>query len=184
MGDLQLLWEHLRQPEYLHVLLNPVPVYGMAAGAFVLIVSLLWRGRDTVAALLWLVLTAVVSGMAFHYGHAGYDRVFAMSNPEAQEWLDVHMHRAEMLIYVFYLVGITALAALLSRRKWPAIARILEWAAVVLSLLSAGMGGWISQAGGQVRHSEFRDGPPSPAQLSAARKDHDHHEGEHHDEHE
>ena len=34
-----------RQPEYIHVLLNPIPVYGLAAGLIGLIAALFLRSR-------------------------------------------------------------------------------------------------------------------------------------------
>ena len=176
MSDIRLLLGHLHQPEYLHVLLNPMPVYGMAAGAFMLIISLLRQERDSSPILSWLVLVAIVTGFVFHYGEKGYDRVLAMSNAEARDWLDVHMHRAEMLVYFFYIVGVTAVASLLARKRRPKIGRTLEWVTAILALISVGLGGWISQAGGQVRHSEFREGSPTAAQLLSAREYHDHHE--------
>lgn len=46
-----------------------------------------------------------------------------------------------------------------SRKAKPAAARQAQ-AALVATLLCAVVAGWISHAGGQVRHSEFRMGPP------------------------
>ena len=36
MSELSLLLQHLKQPEYVHVVLNHWPVEGLAAGAFAL----------------------------------------------------------------------------------------------------------------------------------------------------
>ena len=40
MGDLSLFLQHLKQPEYIHILLNHWPVEGLAAGAFALAYAL------------------------------------------------------------------------------------------------------------------------------------------------
>lgn len=161
MGDLQGFLQHLKQPEYLHVLLNPWPVYGMAAGTLMLLAAILTRRlKEQDAALVWLVLMGGATWLATTYGHQGYDRVYAMSNQEAQQWLKVHMDRAETSSWVFYATGLAALSALLSSRWRPALLRYLAGLTCILALSSAAVGGWISQAGGQVRHSEFRDGPP------------------------
>jgi hypothetical protein len=37
--------EHLSNPEYLHVLLNPLPIYGLAVGVLGLVVALISRSR-------------------------------------------------------------------------------------------------------------------------------------------
>ena len=36
----------LEQPEYLHVLINPLPVYGLAMGVIGLIIGLVLRSRE------------------------------------------------------------------------------------------------------------------------------------------
>lgn len=171
MGTLQVFFQHLKQPEYLHVLLNPWPVYGMAAGAFMLLAAILThRLKEQEVALVWLVLMGGATWLAAIYGQQGYDRVYAMSNQEAQQWLKVHMDRAETFAWVFYATGLAALSALLSRRWRPALFRYLAGLTCMLALSSAALGGWISQAGGQVRHSEFRDGPPPPGMLRSLKE--------------
>lgn len=191
MSQLQLFLEHLKQPEYVHVLLNTWPLCGMAAGAFFLGLSLVMRNsKEQFAALLWITLMGVVTWFAVYYGQRGYDRVYSMSNPDAQKWLDLHMKLAETFRWFFYLTGLISLTALLSKRKWQKVSFYLSGITLALSLVCAGLAGLIGQAGGQVRHSEFREGPPTPVQLSSAREDHHHHsegqessdEGDHHEE--
>lgn len=41
-----VLTEHLSSPEYMHFLLNPLPVYGLAVGVFGLSLSLCFRARE------------------------------------------------------------------------------------------------------------------------------------------
>ena len=53
--------EHLSHPEYLHVLLNPLPVYGLAVGAFGLVIALISRSRAARVTALALVLISGVS---------------------------------------------------------------------------------------------------------------------------
>lgn len=163
MGD-PLLLEHLKQPEYLHVALNHWPLEGLGAGAFFLAYALMAKslgGRR--GALLWLALMGVVAWITVLTGHQGYDRVYAISNPDAQAWLDVHNERAELFQWLFYLMGLSALGALVSSRKRPAWEKPLAVVSLALASLSLAAGIWIAQAGGQIRHSEFREGPPPVA---------------------
>jgi hypothetical protein len=155
------LREHLAQPEYIHVLLNPLPVYGLTVGVLALIVALFLRSRPAhVVALVVIAISAASAWPVFHYGHQGYDRVKAMSDETGELWLDEHMDRAEKLIAVFYVLAALSVAAIFAPRKWPRAD--LPLAAVTLSLafVVLAVGGWISFAGGQIRHKEFRDGPP------------------------
>lgn len=162
MSDLQLFLLHLRQPEYIHVLLNPLPVYGLVTGVLGLVLSLLSRSRQAQMLALAVVFAGAISAWpALYWGQRAYDRVYAMSNPDAQKWLDVHAERAETIVYVYSAAAAIAAAALLTHWRSKKVARPLTLLALLLSLASLAGGGWISQAGGQVRHSEFREGPPA-----------------------
>jgi hypothetical protein len=120
MGDLSLILHHLKQPEYLHVVLNHWPVEGLAAGAFALAWGLLAKSMEgRRGALCWLVLMGVMSWVAIHFGEKGYDRVYAMSNGDAQAWLDLHVARAERFEGLFTLTTFSALAALAASWKRP-----------------------------------------------------------------
>ncbi|NUM52568.1 MAG: hypothetical protein HUU46_02885 [Candidatus Hydrogenedentes bacterium] len=174
MEELRQLLQSLKQPEYVHVLLNPLPVYALSMGALALVIALLMRSRPAqVAALIVVIIGFASAYPVLHYGQRGYDRVYAMSNADAQEWLDLHMWRAETFVYVFYAGALLAVGTLIAMRKFQRAATPLAIVTLLAALLSVAVGGWISHAGGQVRHSEFREGPPPHAVEHDA--EHDHH---------
>jgi glucose dehydrogenase len=153
--------QQLKQPEYVHVLLNPIPVYGTLCGLVALIVALILRSRPAqIVAYVIVILSTLSAWPVSEYGDRAYDRVYSMSNPDAQQWLDVHRHRVDLGIYVFYATALVAAVALVLPRFRPRTQLPLAIATLVLVLASLVTGGWISQAGGKVRHSEFREGPP------------------------
>ena len=162
---MQTLWMEflagLRQPEYLHVLLNPVPVYGLAAGLFSLVVALIARSRGGQGLALTLILVAALSAWPVsHFGDAAYDRVYAMSDANAQKWLNWHAHLADGIVWAYYAAAVLAAASLAGLWKYP---RLHRWA---LPLAGAGaaialcLGGFLAFVGGKIRHAEFRHGPP------------------------
>jgi glucan phosphoethanolaminetransferase (alkaline phosphatase superfamily) len=162
---MQSLWTELlaalRQPEYVHVLLHPLPIYGLAAGVFSLLLALVGRSRSGQAiALVLILLTAASSWLVAHYGRAGYDRVSAISGGDALQWLNWHKHLGERIVWVHYATAAFAAAALLGLWKFPRLHR----AALILTLVAAAaalsFGGFLAFVGGKIRHSEFRHGPP------------------------
>jgi hypothetical protein len=162
MSELLQILQTLKQPEYAHVLLNPLPVYGLAMGLLALVFGLLVRNAGARLTGLALVAVACLSVWPVaQYGHRGYDRVYAMSNDDAREWLDAHAGRAGRGAYVYYAAGLAALAAIAAPRKFPKASPALTAATLALAVAALGAGGWISHAGGQVRHPEFREGPPA-----------------------
>jgi len=161
-------WEaliaHLRQPEYLHVLLNPLPIYGLSIGLFALVLALFLNERKASWVALAIVFVCALSAWPVaELGEAGYDRVLAMADQAGDAWLDEHMERAGKVLWVFYTVAGIALVAAVVPLKWPRSARPLLMATLIGTAAAVGCGGWIGYAGGQVRHTEFRYGPaPTP----------------------
>ena len=168
-----VLWQHLEDPEYLHVLLNPLPVYGLMMSVLGLVIALISRSRAARLAALAIVFASALSAWpVYHYGQAGYDRVLSMSDEQGGKWLEEHMRRAEKLIYVFYAVA--ALAAATAAAEWKLRRAAVPLAIVTAVLASAnlGVGGYIGYAGGHVRHKEFRFEPaPDPEEA-----EHHHHD--------
>jgi hypothetical protein len=151
----------LQQPEYIHVLLNPLPVYAMMCGILALIVALILRSRPAhITALVVVIFAALSVWPVGEYGDRAYDRVHSMSNQDGQQWLDVHRHRADIGSWAFYATAIVATTALILPRFRPRTQLPLALATLVFTFASLAAGAWISHAGGKVRHSEFRDGPP------------------------
>jgi hypothetical protein len=164
----------LDQPEYIHVLINPLPVYGLAMGLIGLIIGLLMRSREARVVAISLILIAAASAWpVLHYGQQGYDRVKGMSDPEGERWLDEHMRRAEELVYVFYAVGVFALVSIGAEWKRSRAALPLAIGTLVLTLTGLSIGGYIAYAGGHVRHKEFRFEPaPEPRAEEHQRHEH------------
>src|SRR5262249_14264781 len=137
-----------------------LPVYGTAMGLLALIAGLLLRSRTAqgVALLVILVGTLSVWPVA-HYGERGYDRVDSLSNAEGQKWLSDHADRAHSILWIFYVTATIAAAGMIVLWKFPKAGIWLSMLALIGALACLLAGGWISYAGGKVRHSEFRNGP-------------------------
>src|SRR5256714_12271576 len=150
----------LRQPEYIHVLINPLPVYGLAMGLLGLTVAFFLRSRRAQIVTLIIILVSAASAWpVYEFGEQAYDRVVSLSDEPGQAWLDEHRDRAEDLIWFFYGVALLSAAALIAPRKWPRSATILVVSVIVLSVITLGCGGYIAYAGGKIRHREFRNAP-------------------------
>src|SRR5881396_3894485 len=168
-------FQHLRDPEYMHVLLNPLPVYGLAFGTLALALALLLRNYRVSAAALVLVFVGAISAWpVYQYGESAYDRVKSTSDSAGEQWLDEHMARGEKLIWAFYvLAGVSAVGVgVIAKAPRHSLAICLT--TLVLASGTLGIGGYIAYAGGHVQHKEFRFEPAPEARSE------EHH---HHDEH-
>jgi len=157
------LLRDLRQPEYTHVLINPLPIYGLFLSWVGLIIALFLRSRRAQIATLALVLISSTSAWpVYEFGQQAYDRVLSIADSDGQAWLDEHQDRAEDLIYIFYALAALSAIAIAAPMKWPKSSVPLAVAAILLGAVSWGSGGYIAYAGGKIRHREFRNEPPPP----------------------
>ena len=153
----------LEQPEYVHTLINPLPVYGLGIGLFALIVGMFLRNRSAhIPALIVIFLAAASAWPVKYYGEQAYDRVLSMSDEPGSAWLAAHEDRADKLIWSFYLLAVVAVIAIVLPRRFPRTAMPLMILTLLLSITSLLAGYYIAAAGGKIRHREFRTEPPPP----------------------
>lgn len=144
-------------PEYLHATGHSVLVVGLGVSLLALLAG--WLAKNVPAQAIGLGLVLLCSSAAYpilSLGQDSYNRVRPFADVDGQKWLREHMRRAETSVYAFYATTALAAAGLASLRKSPRATRPLVLATLVSGAVSLGIGGWISAAGGQVRHSEFR----------------------------
>jgi hypothetical protein len=157
------LLRDLRQPEYIHVLLNPLPVYGLLIGLVGLVLALVLKSRRAQIATLTLVIISSASAWpVYEFGQQGYDRVLSMTDEDGGAWLDEHRERGEDLIWIFYVLAALSAIAIAAPIKWPKSSLPLALAVVLLGAVTLGSGVYIAYAGGRVRHREFRNEPAPP----------------------
>lgn len=164
---MNVLWQHLSDPEYVHVLINPLPVYGLSIAVLSLVLALFLRTqRLTIAALVLIFVCAMAAWPTYNYGEAAYDRIKAMSDPAGEQWLDEHMARGMQMIWMFYVLAGIAALGVVGVVKWPRLSLAVTVGTLAWGAATLGAGGYIAYAGGHVRHREFRFEPPPTPQMS------------------
>ena len=139
--------ELLKKPEYIHVVLNHLPIYGTMLAALALAISLILRSRA--AQITALILTVIAGASAYPVFVTG--------------------QRAYKTIGAFYFLATLAIAGLLVPIKWPKSAVPLAALTLVVAIFCSGIAVYIAQPGGRVRHPEFR---PSETQSPSSETDH------------
>ena len=153
----------LRQPEYVHVLLNPLPVYGLLIAWIGLLIAFFSKSRRAqIATLVLLLISSLSAWPVYEFGQQGYDRVLSMTDEDGERWLDEHRDRAEDLIWIFYALAVLSAIAIAAPIKWPKSSAPLVIAVISLTAVTLGTGGYIAYAGGKIRHREFRNEPAPP----------------------
>src|SRR2546430_5692580 len=114
------LLRDFRQPEYIHVLLNPLPVYGLLVGLIGLVLALILKSRRAQIATLTLVLISSASAWpVYEFGEQGYDRVLSMTDEAGEAWLGEERHLADDACWVFFAAAAVRTVALAAPIKRP-----------------------------------------------------------------
>jgi hypothetical protein len=153
----------LRQPEYVHVLLNPLPVYGLLIAWIGLLIAFFSKSRRAqIATLVLVLITSLSAWPVYEFGQQAYDRVLSMTDEDGERWLDEHRDRGKDLIWIFYALAALSAVAIAAPIKWPKSSAPLVIAVIFLGAGTLGIGGYIAYAGGKIRHREFRNEPAPP----------------------
>ncbi len=160
----------LQAPGYLHVLINHLPIIGTAVGLLGLIVGLLLRSRIALLpALAILIFSGLSAWPVYVTGSHAYRPIMKIADETGRDWLNAHMERADRVTWIFYVMAGVATIAAVVPIKWPKSALPLGLLTALAAVAAFGASGYIAQAGGPIRHVEFRvPGVNPPADDAAA----------------
>jgi len=156
----------LDNPAYRHLLINHLPILGLAAGVLALFVGLLLRGRAAkIPGLIVILVMATSAFPVYETGEQAYRSIRRVADDVGVDWLDAHMDRADQGVSAFYALAGLALVALVLPIKWPPSSLPLAILTLLAAVACLSVGGWIAQAGGPIMHAELR--PAAPAETDA-----------------
>ncbi len=154
---MNLLLEMLEDPAYRHLLLNHLPIVGLAVAWLVLAGALFERRWPSIAFALSLV--AMLSGSAIAVTSTGddaYPLVFDLLDGPGRDWLDYHTYLGERWAWLLTANAVLAVAAVglgIKLERFRQIAGGVVLGTTLVALVTAAL---IAEAGGKIRHPEFR----------------------------
>ncbi len=149
-------------PAHLHLAINHVPIIGLTLACLPVLIGILFHSRGALASgLLAVILCAGTMPAIMETGEAAQE---SFADGSIDPGMDAagkaafreHSHRAKATAPVVYAAGILALVALIALIKFPRQAAWIGWAVLLGSTLSIALSIWTAEAGGRIRHTEFR----------------------------
>ncbi|MBX9577488.1 MAG: hypothetical protein K2W97_03300 [Chthoniobacterales bacterium] len=153
-------------PAHLHLALNHIPIIGLAFSCLPIVIGILAQSRTTIAA--GLIATLLCAGAMPTIMQTGSEASHSFKEGKTLPPFDeagriaLHMHagRADKTTPVIYACAILALFALLALVKFPKAALWLTSAVLLGNAISISLSIWTAEAGGRIRHLEFRPSTP------------------------
>lgn len=147
----------LHQPEYIHVLLNHLPLIGLGVALLALIIAMVIRNRAAIyLSLCLIVITAGAAWPVYVYGGKAYDRVYAIADNGGRTALDEHGRLAQRWVPLYYVTAAITLGGLCFSLWQPKCLKAISVVVLLLSALCLIQGFRIAEEGGKIRHREFR----------------------------
>lgn len=161
-------WSHL------HLLTNHIPIFVTLSGVLMLGWAILRKEHATLRPALLLLLLGIGGGLLTYWlGEKSYRPVRPIADEIGQDWLDLHMDRAEQVIWIHWLALVSTGAAIIATWKKLRGSWLLCGCACVLGASTVGSAAWIADAGGKIRHSEIRMGKhPMPNDSESTPHEH------------
>jgi len=149
-------------PAHLHLAINHVPIIGLAVAALPLLIGILFKSRGALASgLLAVILCVGTIPAIMETGEAAQESFVDGSiepgmDAAGKAAFREHSGRAKFTAPVVYAAGLLAIIALAALIKFPRESAIISWAVLIGGALSISLSVWTAEAGGRIRHSEFR----------------------------
>ena len=164
--------DQLLTPAHLHLALNHTPIIGLAVASLPILVGILFRSRGALASGLVAALLCVATVPAIMETGEGAQESFADGSIvpgmdiAAKAAFREHSGRAKFTAPVAYAAGLLALVSLAGLWKFPRQASWLAWAVLAGNAATIALGVWTAEAGGRIRHPEFRAVPNGVTDFS------------------
>ena len=141
----------------MHLALTHVPVILSIVGLLMLIVAFLIKNRTLTKTSYVLLLLAGVAAIPVFFTGEGTEEAVEKLPGVAEALIEKHEDVARLAMISIAAGALLALAALFAFR-WQAASRILKMVILMLALASGGLMAQTAHLGGQIRHTEIRNG--------------------------
>lgn len=147
---------------HLHLILNHIPVFGLLVG-FLLLAWGMIRGYNDIqkAALVTLFVTAATALPVYLTGEPAEDIVEKLPGV-SEQIMSQHEDSAMFSLIMAMITGVLALGAIAVKRFLSTqVAAMAAVAVLIVTLITGGAMAFTANLGGQIRHTEIRNGQAS-----------------------
>jgi hypothetical protein len=149
--ELTTLWQNIRDPEYLHLLLEPLPLYGLGIGLTFVIVSLVFG--ELKSRMLALAIICVSCASVWHYTELrdqATPRILATRSPDYAPLIQEQTQRRKDWSWPYYVQALLSLTAIVTTRHPKG--RPLLLVVVILGTLLFWFSIWVHKKECEVYH--------------------------------
>lgn len=140
-----------------HLALTHVPVILSFVGLIMLVIAFFIKNSTLTKTSYILLLVAGVAAMPVFFTGEGTEEAIENLPGVSESVIERHEEVAKLAMIAIAAAGLVALAALLLTR-WQTTARVFKVVVLLLAVTSGGLMAQTAHLGGQIRHTEIRNG--------------------------
>jgi formate hydrogenlyase subunit 3/multisubunit Na+/H+ antiporter MnhD subunit len=163
-------------PAHLHLVLNHIPLVGIAFVILLLIIALLRTSNELInVSLIFVILIALWAIPAYLTGEPAEEMVEGLPGI-SEQLIEAHEEKAEITFILVEVVGAFALLTLIIRRFHRELGNILSVFTLLGLIVAGGLIVWTANLGGKINHPEIRSNTSIltvPSYKSGDENDHD-----------
>ena len=141
----------------MHLALTHVPVILSLAGLIMLVVASFIKNATLTKTSYVVLLVAGVAAIPVFFSGEGTEEAVENLPGISEAVIEKHEEVAKLAMISIAAAGLFALAALFSLR-WQVVARVFRMVVLLLAVTSGGLMAQTAHLGGQIRHTEIRNG--------------------------
>ena len=141
----------------MHLALTHVPVILSLVGLIMLVVAFFIKNATITKTSYILILIAGIAALPVFFTGEGTEEAIENLPGVSEAVIERHEEVAKLAMISIAAAGLLALTALFSF-KWQTTARIFRVVVLVLAITSGGLMAQTAHLGGQIRHTEIRNG--------------------------
>lgn len=149
---------------HLHLLLNHIPVLGAAFATLLLAFAMVKKSDELKKVSLGAFVIAALIAIPVYLTGEPAEKIVEKLPGVSEAAIGRHEDAALVALIILSVLGVVAIAGLVFFRRSRRIPLWYSSVVLLLSLVASGAMAWTANLGGQVRHSEIRDGAASAPQ--------------------
>lgn len=161
---------------HLHMVVNHFPIIGTILGLGVLVASILFKNTSYRNVAYSLFIISAITAFASMFTGEGAEEI-AEKLPSVTDAL-IHEHEeiAEKFAVVLYLLGVLSIAGLVANAKHHSKAKLISFLALIVAVVGTVFAKLTGTSGGEIRHTEIREGAANTAIQNNAEEGETEHE--------
>lgn len=151
-------------PEHIHLLINHVPIHGLALATLFLFLALIFKKKScTIFACVGVLLTSLSIPFVMGSGESAFERykhtqeIRDHISDAGLQYAHLHYEHAETGAKLTYLLILLSAATLLSLKFKPDWFTKLSWVTLFVAILALLANAWIASSGGKIRRPDFQN---------------------------